>query len=552
MSFETIFSQYPIRQRIVDNLDSFTDIENLASKSMSIYENIKTFPIKKNISVSENTFLIFKISDIYSSLIENLPNIRLKYNDHVLNPNDLLRYFATIPNGELEHIKKIHFYFFDTCIDYRTGDIYNSVNFLPNIQTYNPLNLKQFGREIANFIDNLFELCPNADTLEINSQLSIHFFIIYYLASPKIKILQGTTLLSMVVFANIRNNDYLGCIDKMPGLEEFHIDCFSSRILETEYYADILRDIFTCLTRKKCNKVVYYGDIRTSSNEIQFINNFGNFLNLTQEYNVNISLKGNYIFKSEFYIHCLVESIVELNIAPENITDFTTFASNLHAFSKLKTVKLELIDIFFHRILNDNLNDTFKTFSGTKMFEKIEEFYIKLEMFSPESVINDYAEIKNNTILKLLMELSTNLRILYLENIPDLTQEMSDTLSKNCPNITEIYLIPKNSINRNFIKNMKKLEFMFLRGNYKVITPDIVKMVTFYPKDSEESDMFYYMNDIQFKNYFENRFNRTFRCFIKNRFEKQFLYCVFLNGILDWRKYIKRMNSYNVPFQPVF
>uniref|UniRef100_A0A0N4Z9M6 F-box domain-containing protein n=1 Tax=Parastrongyloides trichosuri TaxID=131310 RepID=A0A0N4Z9M6_PARTI len=561
MSFETIFSQYPISKRIINDLDSFTDIENLAATSQSILEDVRNLPIKKDINISENTLLIFKVWDFFSYILGRSPSITFNYNDNIYNTNDLLRIFAMMPSKKLEHIKKIQFYIFDACTDYRSGDIYDNLQLLPNIETCDPNNLRDFGRELAYFINNLFELCSNADTLEFKSLLSIHFFIINYLTSSKIKILKGITIKSMLVFANIRNNNYLGCIEKLKGLEELHINGFNMEMLKIEYCANLLKDILKNLSKKEGNKFVYYGDTILLPSEIQFFNNFGNLLRLVQECKVNMAFKGIYPCERKFYKHCPVENIVEINICPGNITDFRIFVSKLHRFLKLKTIKLELLDDFFYNILKVNSISIFKKCFNTEMlknFEKIEEFYLKVQMFLPMDLLSNnetkeqMVEIKNNAILNLLIHLSTNLRLLYLEGLPDLTQEMSDILSKNCPNITEIYLIPKISINENFVKNMKNLKFIFLKGNHRVIIPDTVEMITFYPKDNDESRMLYEMLHTQFYNHFRYLFNRTFRCSIRNCYENRLMYGVFFNKIFDWKIYIKKMHSYNTPFQPVF
>uniref|UniRef100_A0A0N4ZZT2 ATPase n=1 Tax=Parastrongyloides trichosuri TaxID=131310 RepID=A0A0N4ZZT2_PARTI len=206
-------------------------------------------------------------------------------------------------------------------------------------------------------------------------------------------------------------------------------------------------------------------------------------------------------------------------------------------------------------MLYEETPETLKRCFNEKLLSKIpnvEEFYLKLEDWhsiydSVDHYLRSYL-LKNDATKAILPHLKNKVKVLYLEGIPNMTADMAQIISTNCPEITDLYIEPLQSVDVTFVERMEKLQFINIKGIYRINIPRHVKMVIVTSKYDVDSNMIAGMNTRESCEYFKERLNRNFTVSLRNCNETFLKYNVFFDNFLDWKVYLKKLNYFRCPF----
>uniref|UniRef100_A0A0N4ZZZ9 Leucine-rich repeat protein n=1 Tax=Parastrongyloides trichosuri TaxID=131310 RepID=A0A0N4ZZZ9_PARTI len=210
-------------------------------------------------------------------------------------------------------------------------------------------------------------------------------------------------------------------------------------------------------------------------------------MKLINKYNIDIGLLGvpfpNDIFGLTNIMknNLKMNNIVELNLTLNSLSICQNFVNSLPKMERIKILKLNFSNRWFseYKMLKEKMEPREDLMLLPSFNKNIEKIYINLEYYYTDYDNSDQAYLseKNDVGQELIKRFGNNIKTLHLGGIPNMTNEMGELLSKNCSNLQELYLIPTQSIDINFILNMKNLKFVSLKRMHKLIIPDHVQMV---------------------------------------------------------------------------
>uniref|UniRef100_A0A0N4ZDC6 FTH domain-containing protein n=1 Tax=Parastrongyloides trichosuri TaxID=131310 RepID=A0A0N4ZDC6_PARTI len=441
--------------------------------------------------------------------------------------------------GKYEQIKEIFLEF----------DITNSS--LPGVLEINNVFIR-----IASFINDLFNRLPVAFILTMKTYICDFFIVLEKLTSPKIKVLKYSNIYIRKMYDQLDYNVPNGVIDKLENLEEFHL-------LPGEWHPTISScytkayEAFLCQLTQRRNVVV---KVCERINSEILVPHFTQFQKLTQKYRINIhlsfgtmlenSLLSMYIQKNDERKEFRVENLVSLDISIDDLIEFKRFSYALPLFNNLKKLNLEFSEYFLIELnqTTDNKKNIFINYLKPMILQNIEAFKLFIENRSlPYDTNDDFLQsfiFKEEVTKQLISYFGDKLKVINLFNIPNMNQELGDTLSEKCPNITNMYLAPYSSISLNFIEKMKKLKFIKLRGTLELIIPSNVEMVVTTGVDyqGEIQKFLATADDNEVYEFFKNNFNKEFKYSIRNCKGGFFKDHIFFNNIFHWPVYSEKMN----------
>uniref|UniRef100_A0A0N5A5R9 F-box domain-containing protein n=1 Tax=Parastrongyloides trichosuri TaxID=131310 RepID=A0A0N5A5R9_PARTI len=540
MSLETALSQYPISKSVISNIKSITDITNLINTSPYIYDNLHDATIRKTISVPSDA-LVIKYASVTMDSNNILKKINMVFEGVTSNTDELYIYLKKSKNV-FEHVNTIR-------ID------------LDNLYvTFDFSTLDVFATNLASFIDKVFDLCPNADTLEVYSVICVHFSIIKKLQSSKIRVIKDSTFNSMMYFSKLNADAHKDVVSKLRNLEQFNIFIGEIELYFKPHFMEVFEDILKHLSKKENSKIIISGHVRYKNVHV-----IENFLSITQKYNVQVCLKGGLLCHKAFFEECItrcgdmegypLDNITELDVSLWNLNIHGLFFTALPYFKNLKVIKIDFEDQIFKHLMEDKTMRTFNRCFSSKLLSRLtnlEEIYLRFENWdtvydSPEEYQNSFL-VKNNVAKEIFSYLGENIKVLYFDGISDLTKEMGDILSQRCPNLEDIFLQPLNSMDAHFVENFKKLKFINLKGIYRLNVPENVEMVIVHSYKDDNAKKIAILDDDTFYNYFKELFNRSFKISLRNCDRGYHKYNILFNNIFLWNTYPKKMNNFKQVF----
>uniref|UniRef100_A0A0N4ZDD5 F-box domain-containing protein n=1 Tax=Parastrongyloides trichosuri TaxID=131310 RepID=A0A0N4ZDD5_PARTI len=536
MSLETICSQYPISKTIVSHIKSLHDVSNLVTSSNSLYYNLENAPIRKTLNIPDNVLLI-EHEYCPKNHPANWNNIIISCGRMRTSMGNIYQHFISTPKENLEHIITIRLEMYD---------FYDS---------YEYYVLETLTDAFGTFVDELFRMCPNADTLEVYSVVGVHFFLIKKLKSPKIKKLKDVTLSSMIDYSQTNPEECEEVINELSGLEEIDVFVRDFELYSKPYYLPMFGSIIYQLSKKKNNKVVISGNV--AAKHVYMFKNFISFLSLN---GINIILKGQFLCHEPlfsdlamdecFYNLYFTSNIISLSVNLWNMKIFELFFISLPSFKNLKTIKIDIKDQLFENILSIDSVDIYKCCFNSKLLgniPEVEEFYLRIQnneaIYENEEDYKKAVPIKNDAAKEILLHLKSSIKKLYLKGIPNMTTEMGNIVSTNCPNINELILSPVYTLDSTFVQNMKYLKFLLLKGIYRLNISKDVEIVIVSTKKDLLSKQIADATDSDSCNYFSIQFNRPLKVSLRNIVDGHLKYNVFLNDILSWNSYLQKMNE---------
>uniref|UniRef100_A0A0N5A6P9 F-box domain-containing protein n=1 Tax=Parastrongyloides trichosuri TaxID=131310 RepID=A0A0N5A6P9_PARTI len=536
MSLVHACSQYPISKRIIAYVKSLKDVISLITTSRTIYHNLYDTSVRKTFQSPSNILTIIHEScDI--NILGDFENINVGFDGVETTAQELYDLLSMYSDGFLEHIKTIRMVLNDS------------------YTRYNQVTLTCFYNRFAVFIGELFDLCSNADTLELYSDSKEHYSIIENLKTPRIKVLKNTTLNSLTLYAQANEDTYHNLLNGLTELKEVHIVLTEDEIFRQVFNTKIFQIILKQLSMKDHSKIIISGQVHE-----EYIYIIKRFISLIQHYNVDVGLEGWFLCHKTFFDNNVIgtnnitlfpfQSIVELNVCLWTLRVFEAVFNGLLSLNKLKTLKIDLKEQLVYEIIRGETMDIYDRCFNSKLISNIpniEEFFLRIDNWNGGIFKKSYEKsfpVKNNVTKKLLTNLRDNVKVLYLDGVPNLTNDLSEIISTNCPNIINMHIAPLDSIDSNFLKNIEKLEFLNFKGNYKLIVPKSVSMLIVHMEESEESEQIAMLSGDESWRYFRDMFNISFKVSLRNCNDGHFKYNVFFNNILEWNSYLKKMDIF--------
>uniref|UniRef100_A0A0N4ZDC5 Sphingomyelin phosphodiesterase n=1 Tax=Parastrongyloides trichosuri TaxID=131310 RepID=A0A0N4ZDC5_PARTI len=504
MTLEDVCSQNIISKRILSNIDSLDDITNFMTTTYPLCNYLNTTPIKKTFSIPSNTFTI-TYEFFAQSYQYNWDNTTISYNGERLSIGELYRYLLSKPKEYFEHINNI-----------KIG-VYGTHQYIEMSI------LESFFECMATFIDEIFELYPNAYSLNFDGNDFIVGFISQHLRSKKIRKMKGLRLGPLIDYCKEKPDVCHEMVNGLSNLEEMDIFINDPELNYKGDYMKGLVPLLNHLSKKKNNKLSISG--RREAEEMHV---FKEFIELTLINKLNVSLErlgsNNETLLNEFnnlnsdFSRFPASNITSLDIKISTVHILGLLFKSLPIFLNLKILNLDLKKSLLDEILNvtsGNIHNGNFNCEQFKEIPNVEKFCLK---FQVDEKVEDYMEryerlfpIMNDLTKEVLLNLNDKIKILILESIPDLSQEMGNILIRNCPNITDLILAPLNTIDPRFIENMKNLNFLHLKHIFNLNIPKEIKIIIVsHKKDSLSKELGDATTD-DANSYFQTQFNRTFK-----------------------------------------
>uniref|UniRef100_A0A0N5A001 Leucine-rich repeat containing protein n=1 Tax=Parastrongyloides trichosuri TaxID=131310 RepID=A0A0N5A001_PARTI len=530
MSLEKILSQSHISRNIISNIDSLVDISNLFDTSPFIYNDLANITIKKDISVSSNSLLIFQVPIEYGVQID-LNKIRMNFEDKYGTIEEIYEHLTSLKN-KFEHVNTI---------EIEVDDF--------NHQVELPI-LDQYFTKFALFIDDLFDLCPNADTLHIESTNIFQLSIIKKLKSSKIRVIKNSFSSSSEINTNFIYDPNECIVENLKGLEEYYFCLDEIDFYSKPKHVQIFSGVVKYLGEQKKGKINIDGSISTRRFKL-----FEKFIKIVQRYNVDIGLSINF-YSNELLLkkykgkilndeRFVLKNVTEFDVYICNFCIFKTFLDTLPCFKYLKVIRILVGETLIQHMMDHGtiFSEEFKLKLSSN-FKNIQEVYLKFFTYYPENKKEQSILNVNETANHFLSCLGEQVKLLYLEGIPNMDNKMAKIISKKCPNLEDIGLSPFDTIDINFFENMKKLKTIYFNDCYEINIPLHVEMVISDCLMYDENATICNMNAKESFNFFKSMFKRSFRNCIRNCDRGRLIYNILFDKMVSWNVYLKKLSKY--------
>uniref|UniRef100_A0A0N5A0Q1 G_PROTEIN_RECEP_F1_2 domain-containing protein n=1 Tax=Parastrongyloides trichosuri TaxID=131310 RepID=A0A0N5A0Q1_PARTI len=465
-----IFDVALITENIAKNLINLTDLKNLSTVNKSCQEGV-TRHVKK------------------TKIIPKLPIHEVYYNEYTKNEvrgtylNESGE-FSTL-NEDIERFKKI--------IDGKiVTDAEVVINYSINMPNKNDKLFMSIGKQIASYINKLFDLYQNASTLvfmnkSFESEELLLVFIVSELKSFSIKNIYGLDFFSINEYYTVRK-EHLENVDVFNGLPNIKKVVFRNSLSGFCAYDDTLTEcsmkyLIKCLGKKN-NTIIglpmFYA--------YPYSKRLGNIMSYAHDRKVDIHLyeesNRSGLYYETFRDYAFTSNSPYINA----VTTFSSTIANLGImnqmkeliamFPNLKTLSIEAqFKLEYKRkysgCLVPDYNPQYycnENFGITKFHPSapLKSISIKLcDLISPMSENpNIYKEIKYHFIKNLIGKLPNTVTNFSLQNINSGCQDVLKLLSEKCPHIREMKL-QKVEISDDSIIAFNELQFLLLsEANY--------------------------------------------------------------------------------------
>uniref|UniRef100_A0A0N4ZKW0 F-box domain-containing protein n=1 Tax=Parastrongyloides trichosuri TaxID=131310 RepID=A0A0N4ZKW0_PARTI len=542
MPLELMCSQYPISRRILSNINSLYDVANFAKTSRTMYNCISNRTFKRRISVP-NQVLEIKHHDNYLKAPFNWETVMMSHNHVNMNMNKMLQHIKEFGQERLENIYTI------------------KVEYPSFYYTYSWYEINQFSEVSASFIDALFKICPNATTINF---VCIHDFlglVISKLTSPRIQIMNNVFFKSVTRYASEYPETCDDLIEKLTDLKEIHFYYTEFTFRLDEPVQKVLKAIYSQLARKSNNLVNFKG---TVSDAYYYV--FYDIFKLNFDIGANIGCVGSIQSTDQYYREYALNgnrfsinpvkhvTYIDVCIGSESI--FVTFFKSLSFFEKLKTIKIYFCESLIGKIIVSMGRSEFVTRyihpSFLARIPPIKELYLRFQhnhtIYPNQALFLKSLEIKNYISSNIFACLRETLRTLLIDGVPDLNYEMGTLITKRCPNLNDIHLLPYSTLDSRFIRDMKALKIVNLIGVYVLIVPENTEVVVVQPIVNIQSKPLADFSDEEIYNYFTLNFRKEFKVVLKNLYRGNVLFYALFKNVFLTKTYLDCVDIFSKSF----
>uniref|UniRef100_A0A0N5BHG8 F-box domain-containing protein n=1 Tax=Strongyloides papillosus TaxID=174720 RepID=A0A0N5BHG8_STREA len=540
MEFETTCLHYPISKILINNIGSMQDFDSLIQASNQIRNSMINNSVRKTFNIPENT-LFFEHEGMEKNEVTTWNDLSIFYEGSKYTLSTLYQYLNSIERVNFEHIHTI------------------SVRFSDNYSKYENNRRHFFSQLYADFIDRIFDKCYNATTLELLNIKEIQFYIIKYLKSPRIQVIKKLNFNELIEYCKENQEVSQDITTQLPSLREIHFFIKNLAQYEINSHTQVLQKIFQQLNSNKNGKINFYGVLGPKDSE-----KFRQILMIAESNNIVTSLNGSFICNIQFFEVISsqnlfptypVNNVVSLSVSLYDKSIFQSFFKALPYFTNLTELKIELRDQLFENIINVNALNIFSEYVDLAAIQKmsqIQSFFLEIQncsdMYEIKSNYEKSLDVKSQFAKDFCLLLGENLKTLYLNGIPKMTNDVGEFLSTNCSKLENIYLSILEPVSTNFIEKMETLKVINLKGFYKLNVPRNVKMFIIHPQNDNFSNEIGKLSNDNLHHFLKNFYGKYFKHSFRNICNTYMKYSVVFDNIFDWKNYIKHLDMFENAF----
>ncbi|CEF62662.1 Hypothetical protein SRAE_1000093200 [Strongyloides ratti] len=540
-------SQKHILTKILNNMESLTDIVNFGRTNKFIFTQTSKCNIRKYLDLEIPYYTI------YVTVCKDSNEMKIFCKSSKLITSTIEEEIRRLKGISLEHVEKT-----SNITIWFTGWNFNMTKDKEDF----------ISSSCASFIDFLFQIFVNSFTLRLHfsSSPSIRWFqlcIIKKLTSSRIKIIKGVTIESILNYLDqneiLNENDIF---EKIKNLKEFWLHLGTERIKFKNYtlIEDKLSIFFKSLSKKDKCIVTLCNFTNANNNEILI-----KFISLCEKNNINVIIddfpntclksliKGKYKeinfnrsniigLKINIKSEKQCEQLNDLFISNNNL-------KNLHIFIKRSFINdiikygknIETRKRRIHLILNfKELNKLKNLKNLTISFEFVER------AFSGAKALHMVYELMGLICERLSTLMPSTIKKLYLSEVPDLSNNCLASITTNMPLIECLFLKFVNEIGSDGLENFKNLKYLYMWKEIRIKIPKWIYVVvidtfgspfarsikinpdnTLSPSLLQEANEYY-------NKYMQRTFNSSFRYISRYGIK----YNIFFNVLYDWNCYL--------------
>uniref|UniRef100_A0A0N4ZDC3 Guanylate cyclase n=1 Tax=Parastrongyloides trichosuri TaxID=131310 RepID=A0A0N4ZDC3_PARTI len=509
MSLEEALKERQVAKNLISKMDLFVDITNLMKSSPSITDLLQDIPIRKSTNYKPKhafeVMLPFNDNTAQTGFALFFDTKTLEY----YNFATLMEHIV-LSRGKFENVKKITLF-----IDVDQG-------FLTN-----PDMAKRFFHNLSRTIELMFLLSSDAtSTLHIFSVVSVFHLTIKDLKSPKIKkIIFTPSIKSWIWGINYVNHfNPEETVNQMKNLKEHELIVENNPEIINHEFKQIYNFVLKQLSQQKDMKInIEFYNLRNNVGAIEEL------LDGIQRYGINVEIGGPGRLPGFLYQDVIKNNGNLLEFVSKKLIKFSMSIWDLKIFDKLLTslpllkglrgLYLKFDSTLLKEIIdsNDETRLNFGASFNTSLLSNLmslKELSIEISTLiciyrqdedSEKAIL--FANDLGNHIIR---HLGKELEMLSLVGVPNLTSEIGDIISRNCPNLIGLRLGKTRSVDVNFIQKMMKLKFLRLRSIFPLNITENVERVIVSSTVLREFEHLTELSDDEHYNFFCGIFNRTF------------------------------------------
>uniref|UniRef100_A0A0K0EUQ2 F-box domain-containing protein n=1 Tax=Strongyloides venezuelensis TaxID=75913 RepID=A0A0K0EUQ2_STRVS len=540
-------SQKHILAKIINNMDSLTDMTNFGRTNKFIYSKISKCKIKKflDLEIPYYTMYVTRCKDtsemkifckssklITSTVEEEIERLREVPLEHVEKASNITIWFT---GWNFDLSKEMEDFISDIC---------------------------------ASFIDFLFNIFVNSFTLRLHfsSSPNIKAFqlcIIKKLRSPKIKIIKGVTIENVLNYLdNNKNVDDDGVFEKTKNLKELwlHLGIERIKFIDSSSIENKISIFLKSLSSKNKFMVTLCNFTNGNNNAILI-----KFISLCEKNNIKIMIDG---FPSSCLQSLIKGSYREINFSRKNIIGLKINIMSEKQCQHLNNLftslnNLETLHIFVKRsFINDIIKygknietrrrriNLMLNFNVLKELKSLKNLTISFEFveraFSGVKALTMVYELIGLICERLIKLMPDTVKKLYLNEVPDLNNDCLTSITNKMPFIECLFLKFINEIGSDGLENFKNLKYLYMWREIRIKIPKWVYVViidTFSSPfarsikinpDNTLSPMLLQEANDYYNRYTQRTFNSSFRYISRYGIK----YNVFFDVLYDWNCYL--------------